>query len=225
MLFEKTGGEGVGNENDTGAETGEGTGNNEASDNGTNEGEANGNEDGADAGVGTGEESNSENGNGAEVKPDAGITENENNVIPDNGTNEGEANGNGDGTDAGVGTGEESNNDNDTGDKTTVGTATDQETENGNGDITGTETGTGEIENENSGNCNYCPEPYGEFPHPSECRKWVHCSHGIPYIKDCPSDLHFNPKLRVCDYQDRAGCVPSGIVCNPPNVFRKFIRL
>ena len=132
-------------------------------------------------------------------------------------------------TDTEVGAGEESNSGNGdgTGFKTTVGTGAGQEIEDGNGDISGTETGTGEIgsENENTSNCNYCPEPYGEFPHPSECRKWVHCSHGMPYIKDCPSDLHFNPRLRVCDYQDRAGCVPSDVVCNPPNIVRRFIRL
>ena len=46
----------------------------------------------------------------------------------------------------------------------------------------------------------------GEFPHPKECTKWVHCSNGKPYVKDCPGGLHFNPKLRVCDWPNRAGC-------------------
>ncbi|XP_022257598.1 uncharacterized protein LOC106473456 [Limulus polyphemus] len=50
-----------------------------------------------------------------------------------------------------------------------------------------------------------CPEPVGLFPH-KDCTKFIHCDHGVPHIKDCPADLHFNPKLKVCDWPNRAGC-------------------
>ena len=42
-----------------------------------------------------------------------------------------------------------------------------------------------------------CPAPQGLFPHPQDCKKWVHCDHNIPYVKDCPADLYFNPQLKV----------------------------
>lgn len=51
-----------------------------------------------------------------------------------------------------------------------------------------------------------CPSYSGLFPHPKACTKWVHCDHFIPYVKDCPAGLHFNPTLKVCDWPYRAGC-------------------
>ncbi|XP_047472859.1 uncharacterized protein LOC125027766 [Penaeus chinensis] len=55
--------------------------------------------------------------------------------------------------------------------------------------------------------CNLvCPSYSGLFPHPKACTKWVHCDHYIPYVKDCPAGLHFNPAIKVCDWPDRAGC-------------------
>ncbi|XP_063861437.1 mucin-2-like [Scylla paramamosain] len=51
-----------------------------------------------------------------------------------------------------------------------------------------------------------CPAAQGLFPHPQKCGKWVHCDHNIPYVKDCPAGLHFNPRLKVCDWPQSAGC-------------------
>ncbi|RZC36473.1 dentin sialophosphoprotein [Asbolus verrucosus] len=54
-----------------------------------------------------------------------------------------------------------------------------------------------------------CPEKDGAnsvyIPH-KDCTKFWQCSNGTPYLFDCPADLHFNPKLNVCDWPDRAGC-------------------
>lgn len=51
-----------------------------------------------------------------------------------------------------------------------------------------------------------CPARFGLYADPKSCKRFYHCSHWKPYHKWCPSDLHFNPKLRVCDWPYRAGC-------------------
>ncbi|XP_013774373.1 uncharacterized protein LOC106459308 [Limulus polyphemus] len=53
---------------------------------------------------------------------------------------------------------------------------------------------------------NYCKKPSGLFPHPTKCNLFIHCSNYIPHTKECPSILHFNPRLRVCDWPWIAGC-------------------
>ncbi|XP_076315203.1 uncharacterized protein LOC143227818 isoform X3 [Tachypleus tridentatus] len=53
---------------------------------------------------------------------------------------------------------------------------------------------------------NHCKKPSGLFPHPTKCNLFIHCSNNIPDIKECPSILHFNPRLRVCDWPWIAGC-------------------
>ncbi|XP_042889208.1 uncharacterized protein LOC122264399 [Penaeus japonicus] len=55
-----------------------------------------------------------------------------------------------------------------------------------------------------------CPKTCrGDFPHPKDCTKWVHCDHFTPHVKDCPANLHFNPTLKVCDWPAKAGCTSS----------------
>ncbi|XP_054713746.1 mucin-2-like, partial [Uloborus diversus] len=51
-----------------------------------------------------------------------------------------------------------------------------------------------------------CPERFGLYPDPYNCTKFFHCSHFTPYQKDCPSNLHFNAELQVCDWPYRAEC-------------------
>lgn len=63
--------------------------------------------------------------------------------------------------------------------------------------ITSTESPTSEF---------LCPSRFGLYADPKSCKRFYHCSHWKPYHKWCPSDLHFNPKLRVCDWPYRAGC-------------------
>ncbi|RZC36625.1 CBM 14 domain containing protein [Asbolus verrucosus] len=43
------------------------------------------------------------------------------------------------------------------------------------------------------------------IPH-EDCTKFYECSNGIPYLFDCPDELHFNPSKNVCDWPWRAGC-------------------
>uniref|UniRef100_A0A0C9R6H3 Putative tick mucins 4 n=1 Tax=Amblyomma americanum TaxID=6943 RepID=A0A0C9R6H3_AMBAM len=43
---------------------------------------------------------------------------------------------------------------------------------------------------------------------PFDCSTFYICSHGTPKLFNCSGDLVFNDKLKVCDYPDRADCVP-----------------
>ncbi|CAH2011482.1 unnamed protein product [Acanthoscelides obtectus] len=42
-------------------------------------------------------------------------------------------------------------------------------------------------------------------PHPN-CTQFCECSNGIPYVRNCPSNLHWNPTLNACDWPEHAGC-------------------
>ncbi|CAL8133849.1 unnamed protein product [Orchesella dallaii] len=47
----------------------------------------------------------------------------------------------------------------------------------------------------------------GNYPHPEECTKFVSCVAGkYLYIRDCPADLHYDPRSDRCEYQWLAGC-------------------
>ncbi|WP_371591745.1 carbohydrate-binding module family 14 protein [Streptomyces virginiae] len=39
---------------------------------------------------------------------------------------------------------------------------------------------------------------------PDDAGSFFHCSHEVAYLKDCPSILHFNPELKVCDWPENA---------------------
>ncbi|KAL1438755.1 hypothetical protein MTO96_047684 [Rhipicephalus appendiculatus] len=55
-----------------------------------------------------------------------------------------------------------------------------------------------------------CPEPNGLFPDAQDCRRFYHCSNDEPHHKWCPGELHFNPRLLVCDWPQNAGCEQGG---------------
>lgn len=44
------------------------------------------------------------------------------------------------------------------------------------------------------------------LPHESRCEIYYLCSNGEYSIRDCPSGLHFNAELKVCDYPEAADC-------------------
>ncbi|KAH6929706.1 hypothetical protein HPB50_005155 [Hyalomma asiaticum] len=43
---------------------------------------------------------------------------------------------------------------------------------------------------------------------PHNCSTFYLCQQGIPVLMECPKNLQFNDALKVCDYADRANCVP-----------------
>ncbi|MCX4674148.1 carbohydrate-binding module family 14 protein [Streptomyces sp. NBC_01433] len=48
------------------------------------------------------------------------------------------------------------------------------------------------------------------FADPDDPGRFYHCSWGVAYQKDCPSTLHFNPDLMVCDWPENAGNPAAG---------------
>ncbi|XP_066992788.2 chondroitin proteoglycan 2 [Anabrus simplex] len=60
-----------------------------------------------------------------------------------------------------------------------------------------------------------CPDPDPKdrtehLPDNKDCTKFWRCDHAKPKQESCPSGLHFNPKLQVCDWPNRAGCKAGG---------------
>ncbi|VDO62779.1 unnamed protein product [Onchocerca flexuosa] len=45
-----------------------------------------------------------------------------------------------------------------------------------------------------------CPEPYGIFKHPTDCRSFIHCAHNYAYVFHCPPKTFFNDEIKVCDH-------------------------
>ena len=59
-----------------------------------------------------------------------------------------------------------------------------------------------------SDKCNLvCPLVNGEFAHPTNCKKWIHCSNSIPHVKDCPKDLEFDPTMKACNWPKKTTCI------------------
>lgn len=56
-----------------------------------------------------------------------------------------------------------------------------------------------------------CPRSNGMnnifVPDNEECATYYMCNWGTPMQMKCPSGLHFNPTLNICDWPANAGCV------------------
>ncbi|XP_052860769.1 peritrophin-1-like [Anopheles cruzii] len=46
------------------------------------------------------------------------------------------------------------------------------------------------------------------LPHPTDCDKFVICSHGFEVTSKCPPGLEWNDRRKQCDYPSEAQCVP-----------------
>merc|ERR1719187_734023 len=49
---------------------------------------------------------------------------------------------------------------------------------------------------------NYCANymwPTGNYPYPTDCRKYISCANGVTNVMPCPATTVYNPNLRVCD--------------------------
>jgi len=51
-----------------------------------------------------------------------------------------------------------------------------------------------------------CPEKYGRFAHPRDCKRYFSCFHRIPIPAKCPFGLHFNTKANRCTIPLLARC-------------------
>ncbi|XP_013786759.1 probable chitinase 10, partial [Limulus polyphemus] len=59
--------------------------------------------------------------------------------------------------------------------------------------------------------CNHfvCPSKDGMFKNEFDCGTFWHCSHGIAYLKDCLSGLHWDEERQKCDVPCLAKCDPT----------------
>ncbi|XP_022237060.1 peritrophin-1-like, partial [Limulus polyphemus] len=54
-----------------------------------------------------------------------------------------------------------------------------------------------------------CPARDGMFKNVFDCGSFWHCSNGIPYLKDCPANLHWSVERNRCEWPCVAKCDPS----------------
>ncbi len=47
---------------------------------------------------------------------------------------------------------------------------------------------------------------HGDFYPHQDCTKYYQCANGILYAKNCNPGLHWNNRLKTCDYPSNAGC-------------------
>jgi len=52
-----------------------------------------------------------------------------------------------------------------------------------------------------------CPVLEGVYANDEDCGSYYICTSGQAILQPCAPTLHFNPKLGVCDYPYRAGCI------------------
>lgn len=48
------------------------------------------------------------------------------------------------------------------------------------------------------------------LPNPLSCESFCSCEWGKAYYRACPTGLHFNANLQVCDYPQNANCTTQG---------------
>lgn len=63
----------------------------------------------------------------------------------------------------------------------------------------------------------------GQFAHPSDCSKFVHCSKGIAHIKSCGLGTWYNADQQICIYPEQSGCQLSGRPVTQPPIRRSTI--
>ncbi|CAG4943353.1 unnamed protein product [Parnassius apollo] len=57
--------------------------------------------------------------------------------------------------------------------------------------------------------CPVNPQIHWLLPHDDDCNLFYYCVLGEKVQRNCPSSLHFNKNLQVCDWPDEAGCSKS----------------
>ncbi|OWF56657.1 uncharacterized protein LOC110443743 [Mizuhopecten yessoensis] len=51
-----------------------------------------------------------------------------------------------------------------------------------------------------------CPRPTGLFPYPGECRRFLNCYEGLPYVQSCPFGLIFDQNKKRCVLPSDTAC-------------------
>eukprot|EP00795_Rhopilema_esculentum_P013951 gene13951-4910_t len=68
----------------------------------------------------------------------------------------------------------------------------------------GTKTGTSEGSQNIEDFCK--TRSSGFYSDPTDCQYFIQCANSKTYRKKCPNDLHWNDKIKNCDYPSKAGC-------------------
>ena len=51
-----------------------------------------------------------------------------------------------------------------------------------------------------------CADPYGFYPHATDCQKYYQCNHGSPVEHTCGAGLLWNDNLKACDWAANVSC-------------------
>ncbi|KAF0297291.1 Peritrophin-1 [Amphibalanus amphitrite] len=93
------------------------------------------------------------------------------------------------------------------------GSSSEESSEEGSGSSEESGEGSGDepvdpVDPDDTNKCKNVPsDVYKQFPHPTDCTKYITCSHQREVEQVCPPNLYYNPTLKVCDVPERAGCV------------------
>ncbi|XP_046966642.1 salivary glue protein Sgs-3-like, partial [Vanessa cardui] len=61
----------------------------------------------------------------------------------------------------------------------------------------------------NANGCPVNPHIHWLLPHEENCNQFYYCVWGEKVLRSCPSSLHFNRRIQVCDWPHDAGCAVS----------------
>ena len=51
-----------------------------------------------------------------------------------------------------------------------------------------------------------CPSKDGSYPCDNDCKNYWVCLNSVAHFMHCPSDLYFDPELKVCNYKEQVHC-------------------
>lgn len=51
-----------------------------------------------------------------------------------------------------------------------------------------------------------CPVMNGNFPHPTDCSRFLQCAHSVPYDSPCPKGLLYDSTTGMCNWPDLVHC-------------------
>ncbi|XP_072946352.1 uncharacterized protein Cda5 isoform X1 [Epargyreus clarus] len=57
-----------------------------------------------------------------------------------------------------------------------------------------------------------CPEEFGYYPHPTDCRFYYVCVFGGALLESCTGGLMYSHELQTCDWPRNVGCDATGVV-------------
>ncbi|GIY47101.1 hypothetical protein CEXT_183161 [Caerostris extrusa] len=69
-------------------------------------------------------------------------------------------------------------------------------------------------DDDDDGQPDYCPDPNGMYPNPSDCTTFYNCIDGQAIAMSCAPGLNFDPESKMCNFPDQVKCKNE---CKSPN--------